>query len=168
MSNTIVCRRPDKSNDLRRASPRRFSLRPAANATGHETRLRRDTKQHERHRDRRLKRARHFAFRAFSCPANAGFVSGDAPKPEGGGMSGASDEAKPQVGTRRSCRISSQDDTAHRRLSWSRVRAINSTLSASAAPRGNHGGPRWFCLKLRWIGLKRLRESHTARSFSFN
>ena len=56
------------------------------------------------------------AFRVGSCPAKAGFVSDDATTPEGFGMVGATGEAKPQTRARRSCRISSQDDTAHRRL----------------------------------------------------
>ena len=61
--------------------------------------------------------------RVSSCPAKAGFVSDDATTPEGFGKSAAAGEAKPQARARRSCRISSQDDTAHRRLSWSRVSA---------------------------------------------
>ena len=64
-------------------------------------------------------------FRVGSCPAKAGFVSDDATTPEGFGKSAAAGEAKPQARARRSCRISSQDDTAHRRLSWSRVSASN-------------------------------------------
>ena len=63
--------------------------------------------------------------RVGSCPAKAGFVSDDATTPEGFGKSAAAGEAKPQARARRSCRISSQDDTAHRRLSWSRVSASN-------------------------------------------
>ena len=63
--------------------------------------------------------------RVSSCPAKAGFVSDDATTPEGFGKSAAAGEAKPQARARRSCRISSQDDTAHRRLSWSRVSASN-------------------------------------------
>jgi hypothetical protein len=64
-------------------------------------------------------------FRVGSCPAKAGFVSDDATTPEGFGMGVATGEAKPQARARRSWRISSQDDTAHRRLSWSRVSASN-------------------------------------------
>ena len=55
-------------------------------------------------------------FRVGSCPAKAGFVSDDATTPEGFGKSAAAGEAKPQARARRSCRISSQDDTAHRRF----------------------------------------------------
>ena len=69
--------------------------------------------------------------RVSSCLAKAGFVSDDATTPEGFGKSAAAGEAKPQARARRSCRISSQDDTAHRRLSWSRVSANSSALSAS-------------------------------------
>ncbi len=63
--------------------------------------------------------------REYSCPAKAGFVSDDATTLEGFGKSAAAGEAKPQARARRSCRISSQDDTAHRRFSWSRVSASN-------------------------------------------
>ncbi|MCR5751063.1 MAG: hypothetical protein K6G91_03800 [Kiritimatiellae bacterium] len=45
-------------------------------------------------------------------------MSDDATTPEGFGTGGATGEAKPQARARRSWRISSQDDTAHRRLSW--------------------------------------------------
>ncbi|MCR5751308.1 MAG: hypothetical protein K6G91_05040 [Kiritimatiellae bacterium] len=62
-------------------------------------------------------------------------MSDDATTPEGFGMGGATGEAKPQARARRSWRISSQDDTAHRRLSWPRVSA---TVMQNARPeRGN-------------------------------
>ncbi|MCR5752616.1 MAG: hypothetical protein K6G91_11730 [Kiritimatiellae bacterium] len=62
-------------------------------------------------------------------------MSDDATTPEGVGMGGATGEAKPQARARRSCRISSQDDTAHRRLLWSRVSAT--VMRDTRSERGN-------------------------------
>ncbi len=160
-----------KSNDLRRVSPHRFSLRIVADAKGHESGASPDTKRHEsgllrvpsKCRLERLMVARastrgHWghmgrlgrnggvqdagAFRVGSRPAKAGFVSDDATTPEGFGKSAAAGEAKPQARARRSWRISSQDDTAHRRLSWPRVsaRVVRSVQGDIGDIRGAHRG----------------------------
>ena len=73
-------------------------------------------------------RIRRGSGREFSCAAKRRFVSGDVPSPPGRDVGGAAGETQSQARTRQPRRMSPTGDTAHRRLSWSRVSAPTQRL----------------------------------------